>query len=140
MAFLKIPNNKNIIGQFLRYFVTGGLAFIVDFGVFALSLYYFEIHYLVSNLIGLMAGNVVNYLLSIGWVFSSEKRKMEKHRLLEITVFVLISLFGMGLNEFLMYLFVGVLVIQEMVSKIVAAIIVLLYNFFARKYILFKKK
>lgn len=140
MAFLKIPNNKNIIGQFLRYFVTGGLAFIVDFGVFALSLYYFEIHYLVSNLIGLMAGNVVNYLLSIGWVFSSEKRKMEKHRLLEITVFVLISLFGMGLNEFLMYLFVGVLAIQEMVSKIVAAIIVLLYNFFARKYILFKKR
>ena len=65
---------------------------------------------------------------------------MEKHRLLEITVFVLISLFGMGLNEFLMYLFVGVLAIQEMVSKIVAAIIVLLYNFFARKYILFKKK
>lgn len=140
MAFLKVPNNKNIIGQFLRYFVTGGLAFIVDFGVFALSLYYFEIHYLVSNLIGLMAGNVVNYLLSIGWVFSSEKRKMEKHRLLEITVFVLISLFGMGLNEFLMYLFVGVLVVQEMISKIVAAIIVLLYNFFARKYILFKKK
>ena len=140
MAFLKIPNNKNIIGQFLRYFVTGGLAFIVDFGVFALSLYYFEIHYLISNLIGLMAGNVVNYLLSIGWVFSSEKRKMEKHRLLEITVFVLISLFGMGLNEFLMYLFVGILVIQEMVSKIVAAIIVLLYNFFARKYILFKKR
>lgn len=140
MAFLKIPNNKNIIGQFLRYFVTGGLAFVVDFGVFALSLYYFEIHYLVSNLIGLMAGNVVNYLLSIGWVFSSEKRKMEKHRLLEITVFVLISLFGMGLNEFLMYLFVGILVIQEMVSKIVAAIIVLLYNFFARKYILFKKR
>ena len=140
MAFLKIPNNKNIIGQFLRYFVTGGLAFIVDFGVFALSLYYFEIHYLISNLIGLMAGNVVNYLLSIGWVFSSEKRKMEKHRLLEITVFVLISLFGMGLNEFLMYLFVGILVIQEMVSKIVAAIIVLLYNFFAKKYILFKKR
>lgn len=140
MAFLKIPNNKNIIGQFLRYFVTGGLAFVVDFGVFALSLYYFEIHYLVSNLIGLMAGNVVNYLLSIGWVFSSEKRKMEKHRLLEIIVFVLISLFGMGLNEFLMYLFVGLLAIQEMVSKIIAAIIVLLYNFFARKYILFKKR
>ena len=83
---------------------------------------------------------MVNYLLSIGWVFNSEKRKMEQHRLLEITVFVLISLFGMGLNEVLMYLFVGVLAIQEMVSKIVAAIIVLLYNFFARKYILFKKK
>ena len=139
MAFLKIPNNKNIIGQFLRYFVTGGLAFIVDFGLFALSLYHFEVHYLISNLIGLMAGNVVNYLLSIGWVFSSEKRKMEKQRILEIIVFVLISLFGMGLNEFLMYLSVEVFVVQEMISKIVAAIIVLLYNFLARKFILFKK-
>lgn len=136
----KIPDNRGVIGQFLRYFVTGGLAFVVDFGFFALALYYFDIHYLVSNLIGLMAGNVVNYLLSIGWVFSSEKRTMEMHRLMEITVFVIISLVGMGLNEFLMYVCVGLLAIQEMISKVGAAIIVLLYNFFARKFILFKKE
>ena len=126
------------MGQFLRYFVTGGLAFVVDFGAFALALYYFDIHYLIANLIGLAAGNVVNYLLTVGWVFSTEKRKMEKHVFLEVVVFVLISLFGMGLNEFLMYVFVGLLAVQEMLSKVVAAIIVLLWNFFARKYILFK--
>ncbi|MBR6124553.1 GtrA family protein [Candidatus Saccharibacteria bacterium] len=136
----RIPSNQNVIGQFLRYFVTGGLAFVVDFGVFAVAFYCFDIHYLLANLIGLMGGNVVNYLLSIGWVFSAEKRKMEMHRLAEITVFVLISLVGMGLNEFLMYVFVGILALQEMFSKVVAAIVVLLYNFFARKFILFKKK
>ena len=65
---------------------------------------------------------------------------MEKHRLLEITVFVIISLVGMGLNELLMYLFVDMLFVQEMLSKIAAAIIVLVYNFLARKYILFYKK
>ena len=135
-----VSNKQNIVGQFLRYFVTGGLAFIVDFGVFSLALYCFDIHYLIANLIGLMAGNVVNYLLSLGWVFSAEKRKMEKHRLLEITVFVIISLVGMGLNELLMYLFVDKLFIQEMLSKIAAAIIVLVYNFLARKYIMFYKK
>lgn len=134
----KIPCRRDIVGQFLRYFVTGGLAFIVDFGAFALALYYFDIHYLISNLIGLAAGNVVNYLLTVRWVFSTEKRKMEKHVFLEVVVFVLISLFGMGLNELLMYAFVGVLHIQEMVSKVGAAIIVLLYNFLARKSILFK--
>lgn len=136
----RIPGNQNIVGQFLRYFVTGGLAFVVDFGVFALAFYYFDVHYLLANLIGLMGGNVVNYLLSIGWVFSAEKRKMEKHLVMEITVFVIISLVGMALNEFLMYLLVGLLLIQEMVSKIGAAIVVLLYNFLARKFILFKKK
>ncbi len=134
----KIPCRRGIVGQFLRYFVTGGLAFVVDFGAFALALYYFDIHYLISNLIGLAAGNVVNYLLTVRWVFSTEKRKMEKHVFLEVVVFVLISLFGMGLNELLMYVFVGVLHIQEMVSKVGAAIIVLLYNFLARKFILFK--
>ena len=134
----KIPSRRGIVGQFLRYFVTGGLAFVVDFGAFALALYYFDIHYLISNLIGLAAGNVVNYLLTVRWVFSTEKRKMEKYVFLEVVVFVLISLLGMGLNELLMYVFVGILHIQEMVSKVVAAIIVLLYNFLARKFILFK--
>ena len=76
----KIPSRRGVVGQFLRYFVTGGLAFIVDFGAFALALYYFDIHYLISNLIGLAAGNVVNYLLTVRWVFSTEKRKMEKYR------------------------------------------------------------
>lgn len=135
-----MSGNQNIIGQFLRYFVTGGLAFVVDFGVFALAFYCFNIHYLVANLIGLMGGNVVNYLLSIGWVFSAEKRKMEKHLVMEITVFIVISLVGMALNELLMYIFVDLLLVQEMVSKVGAAVIVLLYNFLARKFILFKKK
>lgn len=122
----------------MRYFVTGGLAFVVDFGAFAIALYYFDIHYLISNLIGLAAGNVVNYLLTVRWVFSTEKRKMEKYVFLEVVVFVLISLFGMGLNELLMYVFVGMLCIQELISKVAAAVIVLLYNFLARKFILFK--
>lgn len=133
-------DKHNIVGQFLRYFVTGGLAFVVDFGAFALALYCFEIHYLLANLIGLMFGNVVNYLLSLSWVFNAEKRKMEKHRIIEIIVFVAISLVGMGLNEFLMYVFVDVFALLEMFSKVVAAIVVLLYNFLARKFILFKKK
>lgn len=144
MAFVEllkiaVSNKQNIVGQFLRYFVTGGLAFIVDFGVFSLTLYYFDVHYLVANLIGLMAGNVVNYLLSLGWVFSAEKRKMEKHRMLEITVFVIISLVGMGLNELLMLLMVGFADLNEMFSKVMSAGVVLVYNFLARKFILFKK-
>ncbi len=143
-VFLKIKesisNRDSLLGQFARYFVTGGLASIADFGVFAVVLYHFEVHYLMSNLIGLMAGNVVNYVLSIGWVFRSQKRKMENNRILEIFVFVLISLVGLALNETLMYLGVGVLGVQEMISKIFAAAIVLMWNFIARKLILFHSK
>ena len=60
---------KSLVGQFLRYLVTGGLAFFVDFGLFALCLYLLEWHYLLANLVGLVAGLVLNYALSILWVY-----------------------------------------------------------------------
>lgn len=136
----KLLNKDALMGQFARYFVTGGLASIADFGVFAIALYCFNVHYLASNLIGLSAGNVVNYLLTVSWVFGTQKRKMENNRPLEIFVFVLISLLGMAFNEILMYVGIGLLGIQEMISKIIAAAIVLLWNFGARKLILFRSK
>ena len=58
----KFPR-KSLMGQFLRYLVTGGLAFVVDFGLFALCLYVFDWHYLLANLVGLVAGLVLNYTL-----------------------------------------------------------------------------
>lgn len=134
----RIPARHALLGQFLRYFVTGGLASIADFGLFAIALYCFEIHYLVSNLIGLAAGNVINYLLTIGWVFSTEKRKMENHKFLEITIFLVIGLIGMVFNESLMYVFVSTCEIHEMLAKVSAAVIVLFWNFAGRKLILFK--
>lgn len=134
----RLPARQALLGQFLRYFVTGGLAFVADFGLFAVAVYCFDIHYLVSNLIGLAAGSVINYLLTIGWVFSTEKRTMENHRVLEIAVFIVISLLGMAFNEVLMYVFVGMCGAQEMVSKAVAAVVVMMWNFVARKFIMFR--
>lgn len=136
----KMPRKEDFLGQFIRYFVTGGLATVADFAFFAVSVYCLDIHYLVANLIGLLAGGSVNYLLSFGWVFSSEKRRLEKARVLEMVVFVAICLFGMAFNEGLMYLFVGKLAIQDMIAKALATIIVFMWNFLARKFILFGKK
>ena len=65
---------KSLVGQFVRYLVTGGFAFVVDFGLFALCLYSFGWHYLIANFIGLVAGLVLNYAMSILWVFTACKR------------------------------------------------------------------
>jgi len=47
---------KSLMGQFLRYVVTGGIAFVADFALFALCLYVFNWHYLVANLVALVVG------------------------------------------------------------------------------------
>lgn len=131
---------KSLAGQFVRYLVTGGLAFIVDFGLFALCLYVFDWHYLLANLVGLVAGLVLNYAMSIVWVFTACKRTLEKQKVAEFVLFALVGIAGVGINQLLMYLMVDGFSLNEMLSKIVAAALVLMWNFGARKLLLFKKK
>ena len=65
-----MPTIYLVLAQLARYSLVGGIAFIVDFGLFALCLYALEWHYLLANLMGLTAGLTLNYALSIRWVFS----------------------------------------------------------------------
>ena len=130
----------SLAGQFLRYLVTGGLAFVLDFGLFALCLYAFGWHYLLANLVGLVAGLVLNYVMSIVWVFTACRRTLEKQKTVEFFLFTLVGIAGVGINESLMCLMVDGLSLNEMVSKMVAAVLVLMWNFGARKLLLFKKK
>ena len=131
---------KSLLGQFLRYLVTGGLAFVVDFGLFALCLYVFDWHYLLANLVGLVAGLVLNYTMSIVWVFTACERALEKRKVMEFSLFALEGIAGVGINQLLMFLMVGVFDWNEMVSKMVAAVLVLMWNFGARKLMLFRER
>ena len=136
----KLPHRENLIGQMLRYAVTGGLAFVVDFGLFAFFLYVVPLHYLIANLIGLAGGLVVNYLISVCWVFTACKRNFEKRKGIEFLLFVIIGLIGVGLNQFLIWLMIGLWNWMPLLSKMVAAVLVLLWNFGGRKILLFRTK
>ena len=131
---------KSLAGQFLRYMVTGGFAFVADFGLFALCLYGFGWHYLLANFVGLVAGLVLNYLMSILWVFTACKRILKTKKGIEFVLFALVGVAGVGINQVLMYLMVDGLGINEMVSKMIAAVLVLMWNFGARKLMLFRGK
>jgi len=135
----KMPRSS-LMGQIVRYLVTGGLAFVVDFGLYALCLYKFEWHYLLANLVGLVAGLVINYIMSVAWVFSECKRVLEDKKTAEFSVFAIVGFLGVGINELLMLLMVGRLEWNEMISKMAAAVLVLMWNFGARKMILFRER
>ena len=121
--------------QFFRYTFVGGLAFLLDFG----SLYYFTeylgVYYLLSAATAFILGLVANYLLSIEWVFNNHTLD---NRVSEFGIFALIGIVGLGLNEFIIWAFTANLQVYYMFSKIISAVIVLLWNFSARKYLLFK--
>ncbi|HOI41186.1 MAG TPA: GtrA family protein [Methanobacterium sp.] len=124
-----------ILIQFIRYFVVGGTAFIVDIGSLYIFTEYFGIYYLISASLAFILGLITNYLLSISWVFN--KRTLDSKKI-EFGVFTLIGIVGLALNGVLIWFFTEYLQIYYMLSKIIAAAIILSWNFAARRFILFR--
>ena len=131
---LKDQTDKTKI-QMFRYLFVGGAAFIVDFLSLLILTEFFGIYYLISAAIAFILGLIANYILSISWVFN--KRKLNK-RHIEFGVFALIGIVGLGLNEVFIWFFTQDLQIYYLISKILAAVIILFWNFFARKFVLFR--
>ena len=128
-------STDKLLIQFVRYFFVGGLAFVVDFGLLYILTEYAGLHYLLSATLSFIAGLLVNYIISCLWVFNGSKFK---NRLVEFLFFATIGVVGLALNDALIWLFTDCIGTHYMFSKIVAAAMVYLWNFFARKYLVFR--
>jgi len=95
-------------------------------------------HYLLAACFGFVAGLVFNFLLSRALVFRAETARVG--RLLEFAGYALIGLVGLGLTEALLYFFTEIVQFHYMISKVVASAVVLFWNFFARKVILYRSE
>ena len=124
----------NLYLQFFRYIFVGGTAFVVDF----FFLYFFSdicgIYYLISAILSFIISVLVNYLMSTKWVFNQDNIE---NKVLEFNLFIIISTIGLGFTEVLLYFFTDILGLYYLVSKIISAIIVLFWNFLARRYLFY---
>ena len=133
--FLNQPTG-NILIQLLRYFVSGGVAFVVDFSLLYILTEFVGLHYRLSTVIAFTVGLLITYLFSILWVFDSRRFKNAK---LEITIFAFIGVVGLLLTSFFMWFFTDKLNVHYMLSKVFTTIIVFLWNFIMKKLTLFPK-
>jgi putative flippase GtrA len=131
--FLNRTDTSSI--QFFRYTFVGGAAFIVDFGSLFVLTEFFNIHYLISAAIAFLLGLIINYALSVVWVFS---KRILRNKSLEFGIFAFIGIMGLGLNELFIWFFTEYVHFHYLVSKIISTAFVFLWNFGARKFILFR--
>lgn len=134
---LFMDKTESTLVQLFRYTFVGGLAFIVDFGTLYLLTEFYSLHYLISAAVAFILGLLTNYFLSVKWVFSS---RTINRRSIEFLLFSMIGIIGLGLNELFLWIFTDLLSIYYLFSKIITAVFVYLWNFLARKYMLFNKK
>ncbi len=65
------------------------------------------------------------------YVFNSRFGPHEKRK--ELIIFILLSVVGLGLNQFFMWLFVEFFSIFYIFSKVLATVLVMAWNFVSRK-------
>lgn len=135
-TLLRNPSSKVWV-QVVRYLVSGGVAFAVDTALLYLLTDYAGLHYLISASISFMVGLVITYLFSILWVFDN---RSIKNRYAEFIVFLAIGAVGLLLTNGFMWLFTDKLGLYYILSKIVTTILVFVWNFIAKKLLLFRNK
>ena len=74
--------------------------------------------------------------MSTKWVFNQDNID---NNVLEFNLFLLISAIGLVFTEILLWLFTDVLGLYYLISKVIVAIIVMFWNFIARRVMFYGK-
>ena len=119
---------------FLYALIVGASAF-VDWSLFYILAILQDIHYLLSGTISFLFAVIFNYYVGIKFLFDSTARFSKQT---EIFLVFLVSMVGLGINLFFLFLFSTWLAISLMLSKIMASFFTLGWNFSMRNYYVFK--
>ena len=147
-----------LIQQLIKFGFVGAICFAIDYfiGLIVLNIFmalfsatYFELASIVSSIVGFTVSVIFNYILSFKFVF---ERKDNLNKRTEFIIFVLLSVIGLLINSFIVWIMVGPIykssrLLQDNagyneiygIAKIVATAVVMIYNFVTRKIFLEKQ-
>ncbi len=150
---------KNLIKEILRYCVAGGTAFVFDLitktlfysfflpedmGSFNIFGFVNEWNVTLSTTAGFVVGLIVNYIISIFFVFTTESQKEKGKGIVPFLIYLAVSIAGLLLNIGVTQLGCNILsvttddTVMFMFVSCVAAGIVLIWNYIGRKIFVYR--
>ncbi len=144
------------VAEILRFIIVGGIATIIDMFTMGVVMYFMEqsiypsfinvfinsptpstFATIMGTSVGFVAGLIVNYVLSIFFVFNE---KGNSRTVKGFVVFTVLSVIGLIINIIGTYIGFDLLHLNQWLVKIIMIIIVLIYNYISKRLVLFKKK
>jgi putative flippase GtrA len=119
--------------QLARFGVIGVCTVALDFGLLYILVNFAHLNYFLAALVAFTAASIVNYLLSVQYVFVAGR--FDKAN--EFTIFMVTTVVGLGLNQLTMWLLVGIAGNSYLLAKCVSLTIVTCWNFLSKKRIVF---
>ena len=117
-----------------RYFFVGGAAACVDIGLFALFAKVLGFPYLRVATASFVLATLVNYWLSVRFVFVSGQRFRRRW---EVAMVFAVSAAGLAFNALILWLAVEKAHFELMAAKLTATGVVFFWNYFARRVLVF---
>lgn len=150
---------KSLIKELLRYSVAGGTAFLLDLatktlfhsvilpdnmGTFSILGFNNEVRVMLSTLAGFIVGLVVNYLISVMFVFTTESQKKRGKSVKAFMIYLAVSVVGLLINLAITQLGCNIFSISRadtvmfMLISCAAAGVALIWNYIGRKIFVYK--
>jgi putative flippase GtrA len=125
--------DKAFLFKFVKFSIVGFSGVFVDFGITYFFKDVIKIQKYVANAIGFTTAATTNYFFNRLWTFHSKNPDVAG----EFTRFFLIALIGLGINSLIIYILSGKFKWNFYLAKLIATIIVTLWNFLINAYFTF---
>lgn len=123
---------SQLFGQVLRFVLWGLIPTFTDVIILVILNEKFGVNVMVSSAISFLISVTVSYFLSMRFVFRGGNMKRSR----EYTLFVLLSLGGLLINQGIMWLGTSLLNVHYLFAKLMSVAFVPAYNFISKKLIL----
>ena len=122
--------------EIINYLIVGGMTTLVSIVVYALFVKCFHVNYMLANVISWIISVLFAYITNRIFVFKSKSENI----VLEIYQFFKYRIFSFLIEILLMYIFVELINIDDMISKVIVQVIVIVLNYIFSKLFVFKKE
>lgn len=122
--------------EIINYLIAGFLTLIVSITSYALLTKILHVYYIISNIVSWILAVIFAYYVNRKFVFGSTSTKKEKTR--EIINFFKYRVLSLIIETILMYLLVDIILINDLLSKVIVQIIVIILNYIFSKFLIFK--
>ena len=125
--------NEAFVLKFIKFSLVGFSGVFVDFGTTFLCKEILKIQKYVANTMGFVLAASSNFFMNRIWTFHSHNPNV----MLEFTRFFFIALIGLGINLLIIWAMSGKFKVNFYLSKLVATLLVTLWNFLINAYYTF---
>jgi putative flippase GtrA len=126
--------NDLLIQKFIKFCVVGFSGMMIDFGTTWILKEKVKVNKYIANSTGFILAATSNYIWNRFWTFQSEN----SHVVTEYFSFIIISLIGLAINNFLIYLLSDKMKFNFYLSKLIAIGVVTVWNFVLNYLITFR--